>query len=422
MEMNCDTCGFRSSTLGFFRRAKGGLLDRMKTVCEGCDPYQPCLYERKLFRNVFVLQILWLVMIAWASLGLVKDTLALFLMVEGALLTTAIRIAIHEAGHAAAAAALGAHVTRVTVGHGPIARRFRWRGVRVDLRRYTFIGGLTEMRWPTEPPPRWRLILVFLAGPGANAVFAVLAFWAANHLQLGWVAVTLRSLLSGFGVSQAATAVFNLWPSTSRLNRLPSDGRQILAWLFRPPRPDAAMQALLRGRRHLEAGEMKLAAVAFWQAAELKPDATYAFAMTIHCLSQADGDAASLAFFRLHRLAFEASMKTTDKAHSGAVPYLQANIAMSAIDSDLPLADGYSQIALAAQPQAPGLLGARGTYLAASGDPAAGRELLMRAIRGTTGGADRATFAKVLAQLDRAAGDAASGEAFENLAWFARAA
>lgn len=421
--MRCDTCGFRSAAHGFFRCAKGGILDRTKTVCEGCDPYQPSLYERRLFRNVFVLQVLWLVVIAWTSLGLVDDPLSLFLMVEGALLTTVIRTAIHEAGHAAAAAALGAKVLRVTVGHGPTAHQFRWQGVRVDVRRYAFMGGQTHMAWPSGESPRWRSILVLLAGPGANAAFALLAFWLASSLQQGWLATFASPLLSGFGVSQAITAIYNLWPSTFELNGLPSDGRQVLALMTsRNSKPDKFVQALLRAQAHLVEERHKAAADAFWEAAQLKPDATLAFAMTMHCLNQAEGGAAAMAFFRTNRAAFEASMATTDDVHRTMVPYLQANIAMPALSSDPPLADIYSRAALDALPEIPAMIGTRGAYLILMGEVATGRGMLLQAIRGSTSGNDRAEFAEALARADRAAGDAERAEAFEDLGRYARAA
>lgn len=422
MEARCSTCGYRSDALGFFRRARGGLLDRPKTVCEGCNPYQPGLFERRLFRDVFVLQILWLLMIAWFSLGLIDDPLSLFLMVQAALLTFVVRIAVHEAGHALAAHALGARVLRVTIGYGPPWRLFRLGGVPIDVRRYAFMGGLTQLTWPGGFTARWRSIVVLLGGPGANAVAAGLAFWAASACPEGWPTTFAQPVLGGLGLSQAFTAIHNLLPSTSRLTGLPTDGRQALA-LLAPSASnlDPATKALLQGQAHLVEGRFKPAADAFWEAAQLKPDATYAFAMTLHCLNHAEGDAATMAFFHAHRLAFEESMTTTDEIHRTAIPYLQANIAMPALTSDLPLADTYSRAALDALPEAAAMLGTRGAYLAACGAAAAGRELLIQAVRGSVTGNDRGVFADALANVDRGLGDTASAEAFESLGRYARA-
>lgn len=419
--MRCDTCGFRSAAHGFFRSAKGGILDRSKTVCEGCDPYQPSLYERRLFRNVFVLQLLWLVVIAWTSLGLVEDPFSLFLMVEGALLTTVIRTAIHEAGHAGAAAALGAKVLRVTVGHGPIVHQFSWRGVRIDIRRYSFMGGLTQMAWPSGEGSRWRLILVLLAGPGANAAFALLAFWLASTLRHGWLAIFVSPVLSGFGVSQAITAIYNLWPSASKLSGLPSDGRLILGLLIAKTPVGEPVDGLELGLRYLAAERYVEAATTFGEVARLQPQgAVNAFAMALHCLGFAEGDEAALAYFLTHRAAIDAAIAAPDEEQRTQVPWLQVNIAWAVLKSDPELAEPYSLAAIEALPDAAPMLATRGSCLVAKGEVAAGRGMLLRAIRLTPSGRDRAEFADALARADRAAGDPERSEAFEDLSRYAR--
>jgi hypothetical protein len=419
----CDTCGYHSNARDFFRRARGGLLGRSKTVCEGCDPYKPSHAERRIFRSVIVLQCYALLAIAWSSIGWVADALSMFLMAEAALLSSLFRIGVHEAGHALAARAMGARVLRVTIGRGPARRTVRLGNTLIDLRSYVFMGGATHFAWLGGSARRWRSILVVIAGPAANGVLAALAFWAASACGPGWPADFLRPTLAGFGLAQAATAIFNLLPFTSRFDGLPSDGRQLFTLLSaRIPKVDVATQALLRGQTCLAEQQFNEAAEAFWDAARLKPDATYAFAMVMHCLARAKGDDAAMAFFQAHRPAFEASMGTVDEIHRATIPYLQVNIAWPALKTDLSLANAYSQAALDALPEVSAMLGTRGAYLVATGEVSAGRELLLQAIRASAEGSDRAEFANVLAQADRASGNTASAEAFQDLGRYARTA
>jgi tetratricopeptide (TPR) repeat protein len=183
--------------------------------------------------------------------------------------------------------------------------------------------------------------------------------------------------------------------------------------------PDAPTQALICGQSHLLEGRFKEASDAFWEAALLKSDSTIAFALTLHCLAKAEGDAVALAFFRTHRQAFEASMTTNDETHRTMVPYLQVNIAWPALESDLPLADAYSQAALDAAPDTGAMLGTRGAYLVAIGDLEAGRALLLRALRLSSEGNDRAEFASALARVARTAGNTQQAEAFDGLGRYA---
>ena len=423
MTSHCATCGYRSTAQTFFRQERGGLLGLRQSTCGGCNPYRPSKLERKLFRSVFVVNLGWVGIVTLSSGGNLHDALPMLILVEAALLSSWIRTVVHEGGHALAAKALGAHVVRVTVGGGPTWKSIRLGQTRVDVRRYTFLGGATLFLWPEGSRGRWRSILIILAGPAANVVFAGLALWASSAFHGGWREDFVQPALGGLGVSQAFTAVVNLWPMTSTLSGLQSDGRQILAFLTaKPSPPDAFTEAAQRAQGHLFAERYAAAAEAFWEAAQLKPDAPYAFALTLHCLNRAQGDVAALTFFRSHRAAFETSMTTTNEADRALVPYLQANIAMPALSGDLALADLYSQAALNALPEAPPMVGARGAYLVATGEIAEGREMLLRAIRSSDVGSDRAELAEALARAARAAGDAERAGAFEDLGRYARVA
>jgi regulator of sigma E protease len=102
-----------------------------------------------------------------------------------------ILIAVHEYGHFSVARALGFKVLRFSIGFGkPLWKRTGRDGV-----EYVFasipLGGYVKMAdereaavAPADLPrafnrrPVWQRVLVLLAGPGANFVFAFFAYWA----------------------------------------------------------------------------------------------------------------------------------------------------------------------------------------------------------------------------------------------------
>ncbi|HEY4595718.1 MAG TPA: site-2 protease family protein, partial [Thermoanaerobaculia bacterium] len=96
-------------------------------------------------------------------------------------------IVVHEAGHLLVAKAFGVRVLTFSVGFGKRLWGFRrgetdYRVSAVPLGGYVRLGGENpEEVDPTDPreflnKPRWQRILVYLAGPAANIVLAILVF------------------------------------------------------------------------------------------------------------------------------------------------------------------------------------------------------------------------------------------------------
>ena len=106
------------------------------------------------------------------------------------LVAIGILVAVHEYGHFWMARRMGIKVLRFSIGFG----RVLWSRRGADGTEYAFsaipLGGyvklLDEREGPVEPAlasqaynrkPVWRRILVLLAGPFANFLFAAVAYW-----------------------------------------------------------------------------------------------------------------------------------------------------------------------------------------------------------------------------------------------------
>jgi regulator of sigma E protease len=141
------------------------------------------------------------------------------------LVAIGILVAVHEYGHFWMARRMGIRVLRFSIGFG----RVLWSRRGVDDTEYAFsaipLGGyvklLDEREGPVEPAlvsqaynrkPVWRRILVLLAGPFANFLFAVVAYWIL--LVVGTSAlkpvigdVTADSIASRAGLQQGDAIV-----------------------------------------------------------------------------------------------------------------------------------------------------------------------------------------------------------------------
>ena len=145
-------------------------------------------------------------------------------------------MAVHEAGHALMAKAVGWHVGRVSLGIGPVLRRITVGGAVVDLRLYPVEGFVQSV--PTAVSgARWKSALIYFAGPGIEMVLLA--------LLIPWVGVdTLLSrsdsvaLLAGQGLALAILVgvVINLVPHAIYVNGQPvaNDGMGILLSFRRP--------------------------------------------------------------------------------------------------------------------------------------------------------------------------------------------
>lgn len=145
-------------------------------------------------------------------------------------LATFLGIFLHELGHAAGATLVGAKVVALSFGSGLQMRVFRWHG-RFFLFGPLPIEGMTLVNDVPKRGYRWRMILIFFAGPAANLLLAVLLWRYFVTTESG--SETLESVVFLFALINTLLGVFNLVPfgSANQLGVVSSDGRQILQHL-----------------------------------------------------------------------------------------------------------------------------------------------------------------------------------------------
>lgn len=116
-------------------------------------------------------------------------------------LVLGIVIVVHEWGHLFAAQRLGIPAPVFSVGFGPAVARWQGRDTEYRLAAIPFGGYvLIDAFEPEEGVPNfpaWKRILVFLAGPLANLVFAYLACLAIGNPE--FFATTLERLFQALG-------------------------------------------------------------------------------------------------------------------------------------------------------------------------------------------------------------------------------
>ena len=140
-------------------------------------------------------------------------------------------LALHEAGHALAAATLGWRVVKVVIGFGRTILRFRVRSVPVDIRLLPVSGYVVPAPRSLDGA-RWRSVIIYAAGPAATLLVlaAVVAATGTDHLLSRsdrWPLLLAQSV--------ALAAVLHTLPN---LVPLPTDdgvtdGFGLLASLFR---------------------------------------------------------------------------------------------------------------------------------------------------------------------------------------------
>ena len=301
VKMRCSECGFKSDFAGFFRRERGGLFNREKTVCEACTAYQPLSREKSAALGMLIQPFSILIAILPSLRENVWEHIVSLLLISlfGAL-TLPLRFFVHEAGHVIAARLCGHIVTEATVGRGPIWRRLGVLGVVFHVRRYSWMGGYVRHVDRDGHYPGIETVFIAAAGPVANILVGITAF--AIAVQAAEVFEPLAMILSAFGVFNIFTGIYNLLPGKPA-DALKSDGRRILeAFKPIPPvYPDLArflwISALQETGRHDEA----LAETGGWHLSTLR---TSMACLILWSLARARGERAAVDFWVLHHPLF----------------------------------------------------------------------------------------------------------------------
>jgi len=143
-------------------------------------------------------------------------------------------IALHELGHAAMSHSLGWRVYRVVIGSGRPLLRFRWGETLVDV-RWLPVGGYV-LPGPVElRRPRSENALIYLAGPGAELLLALLLIAVVGQDRV----FTPTTSVGLIGVQSVLVVIalhllFNLLPLPGMDDEAVSDGLGALRSPFLP--------------------------------------------------------------------------------------------------------------------------------------------------------------------------------------------
>lgn len=145
-------------------------------------------------------------------------------------------LALHELGHALAAALLNWHVGQVVIGMGRVLSSFRIRTTVIEIRLLPVEGFVTCVPKDLRLP-QIKSALIYFAGPGVELVLAVgilllieperLLTRSDDYLLIGWQSLALAS---------AAQAVLNLIPHSVRTpeGERANDGLGMILSFHRP--------------------------------------------------------------------------------------------------------------------------------------------------------------------------------------------
>lgn len=152
---------------------------------------------------------------------------ALLWVTAGLIVSFAIAVSIHEAGHLVVGLALGEPVRKIRIGSGPTLLGSRLGGIVIQICANPLGGGAVSFSG-LDSTSRGRRIATLIAGPGANLLAAAYALGFA-HFGAAW--------LGTFGVANLVLFIAGSMPSTRVQGgrAQPSDGLQVFNLLFRPP-------------------------------------------------------------------------------------------------------------------------------------------------------------------------------------------
>ncbi len=406
MTQRCSHCGFRSTDAEFFRREKGGLLNRPQTICDACTSYKPTPYERRMGLRVLMAPLAFILGVS----PLLSHDIGVFafmlIMALTSVPTLPLRILIHEAGHAFAARLVGQVVWQARIGSGPIRHRLKAGGVVFEIRAIPWTGGLVKFFGPAHPAGRASQAFIIAAGPAANLLTAIVALGLSNLCQgVGAIAAAF----AGFGIFSLIVGLYNLIPRRFGDNEtVSSDGRQLLNLLKPRPTPDPMVRQVRRvaGYSYMRQYAAALtAALEDWQASR------YRFllaALILHNLSRDQGDRAALGFFLMH----EVELRVGEDVNAGdkeSLAWVWAYVAWSVLKLDdaafAELAARAAAAAIEALPDKPEIQATYNAWLVSVGRAEEGLSRLVRATREIDDTLDKAEFCDFLSRTLRQRGN-----------------
>jgi hypothetical protein len=249
-----------------------------------------------------------------------------------------------------------------------------------------------------------------------------LLFRLSHHFIVGartFAADMTAAALAGAALSHIFMAIINLIPWRSQDEEAKNDGRQLLGLLCRWQNPDAETLTYQRIRGLMQTRRFEEAADAALSAAKSSVRPISLISMALHCVSRSFGDQAAVNCYLERVDQIEQAITAGDETDLRSFPWLQANVAWSAIkgrcDDLHELIERFSREALEAFPEAPEMKGTRGIWLIESGHHDAGLPLLTEAVRCISDPHDKADFCTFLAQGWKAMGDTVRSEGYQQL-------
>ena len=183
-------------------------------------------------------------------------------------------LVLHEFGHAVAAWLVGSSVCKVVIGMGRPLWRFRFAGVPVTVRLIPVSGYVVSS--PRElQGARWRSAVVYLGGPGIEALLLLALVLTVGSEQLLMRATTIPTIaLQSLAVALVLDVVLNLAPFPTADGAL----RDGLGIVLSPFVTDTQIEAWIasgyatRIEPDLDAGRVDSAVQTVTRAAEHHPD------------------------------------------------------------------------------------------------------------------------------------------------------
>ena len=369
--MKCDRCGLQSDVEQAFSTEKR-LVSRARHYCPDCTV--------RRHTRMFIFQLLLL-----ACCGVVlyllnpgSSVAGFYLQVTLILVLMTPLVLIHELTHAAVARLVGLRVFGIVLGIGKTVWSARFLGIDWTVNVLP-VGGITFVGARPMPLIRWRLFLIYLAGPASHIVMAV-AFWLLAETSR--ISPLLYWVLQALVYANLFMAAVNLFPrKVSMMTGMQgSDGWHLLRAPFIQ---EAELNKQYVGCLVAEAmqayAKNDLAAAQAWTEKALTLDGSSGVARNMLGIIQMNRRE-----YRASRETFSQLLSTADAREPGFHNILLNNVAyLNALLRDPSLlaeADELSAEALRHLPWVPAVIGTRGTVLVEMGKLEEGIALLKKSM------------------------------------------